>query len=192
LGTMPIDVQKIGADFLVGGTLKYLLGSSGLGLLYTKQKLINQLNPTSSGWFAQANIFAMDIYANTPSPTGRRFETGTPPNPNLYAALAGIKLIQSIGLGKIDAHRREITGMIKEASLRKGFNLVSPVSPDKHGPMVSIKSNSVEVLVKWLEKDDVIVSSRDGNLRISPHIYNNAADVDQLMDGLTRHKDLLV
>jgi selenocysteine lyase/cysteine desulfurase len=192
LGTMPIDVQKIGADFLVGGTLKYLLGSSGLGLLYTKQKLINQLNPTSSGWFAQANIFAMDIYANTPSPTGRRFETGTPPNPNLYAALAGIKLIQSIGLGKIDAHRREITGMIKEASLRKGFNLVSPVSPDKHGPMVSIKSNSVEVLVKWLEKDDVIVSSRDGNLRISPHIYNNAADVDQLMDGLTKHKDLLV
>jgi selenocysteine lyase/cysteine desulfurase len=48
------------------------------------------------------------------------------------------------------------------------------------------------LLVKWLEKDDIIVSSRDGNLRISPHIYNNMADVDKLMDGLTKHKELLV
>ena len=192
LGTMPLDIKALGAEFLVGGTLKYLLGSSGLGLLYTQDKWTGRLNPTNSGWFSQANIFAMDIYANTPSPTARRFETGTPPNPNLYAALAGIKLIQSIGLPKIDAHRREITGMIKAGALKRGFNLVSPVSPDKHGPMVSIKSNSVEALVKRLEKEDVIVSSRDGNLRISPHIYNNQADVDKLLDCLTQEKDLLV
>ena len=192
LGTIPLDVQQIGADFLVGGTLKYLLGSSGLGLLYAKEKLIPQLTPTSSGWFSQANIFAMDIYANTPSPTARRFETGTPPNPNLYAALAGLKLIQSIGLEKIDAHRREICGMIKEGALRQGFNFASPIDPGKHGPMVALKSNSVELLVKWLEKDNVIVSSRDGNLRISPHIYNNQSDVDRLLDGLSKHRDLLV
>lgn len=192
LGTMPLDIKALGAEFLVGGTLKYLLGSSGLGLLYTQDKWINRLSPTNSGWFSQANIFAMDIYANSPAPTARRFETGTPPNPNLYAALAGIKLIQSIGLEKIDAHRREITGMLKEGALKRGFNLVSPVSPDKHGPMVSIKSNSVEALVKRLEKEDVIVSSRDGNLRISPHIYNNRADIDKLLDCLTREKDLLV
>ena len=134
----------------------------------------------------------MDIYANTPSPTARRFETGTPPNPNLYAALAGIKLIQSIGLEKIDAHRREITGMIKEGAMQRGFHLVSPISPDKHGPMVSVKSNNVELLVQLLEEDQVIVSSRDGNLRISPHIYNNADDIDRLIAGLSKHRDLLI
>ena len=192
LGTMPIDVKKLKVDFLVGGTLKYLLGSSGIGLIYAREKLIQQLPPLASGWFTQANIFAMDIYANTPSPTARRFEAGTPPNPNLYAALAGLKLIQSIGLEKIDAHRREITGAIKEGALRRGFNLVTSVDPNKHGPMVSLKSNQVELLVKWLERDDVIVSSRDNNLRISPHIYNNSADVDKLMDCLTKAKDLLV
>ena len=192
LGTMPIDVKKLDVDFLVGGTLKYLLGSSGTGLIYAKQKLIPQTTPTTSGWFTQANIFAMDIYANAPSPTARRFEAGTPPNPNLYAALAGMKLIQEIGLEKIDAHRREICGAINEGALRRGFNLVTSVDPDKHGPMVSLRSHNVELLVKWLERDGVIVSSRDGNLRISPHIYNNQTDVDKLMDGLTKAKDLLV
>jgi selenocysteine lyase/cysteine desulfurase len=48
------------------------------------------------------------------------------------------------------------------------------------------------LLVKWLEKDGIIVSSRDDNLRISPHIYNNLDDVNCLLDGLTRHKELLV
>lgn len=192
LGTMPMDVGKLKPDFLVGGMLKYLLGSSGLAFLYVREPLIQQLMPKRSGWFSQANIFAMDIYTNTPSPTARRFETGTPPNPSVYAALAGIKLIQSIGLEEIDRHRREITGAIKEGALRRGFNLVSPVDANKHGPMVSLRSHHVELLVKWLEEDGIIVSSRDGNLRISPHIYNNQADVDKLIDSLTKHKALLV
>lgn len=192
LGTMPIDVGKLKPDFLVGGMLKYLLGSSGLAFLYVRDPLNHQLMPGRSGWFSQANIFAMDIYANTPSPTARRFETGTPPNPNVYAALAGLKLIQSIGIEIIDRHRRELTGAIKEGALQRGFNLVSPVDPEKHGPMISIRSHHVELLVKWLEEEGIIVSSRDGNLRISPHIYNNQTDVDKLIDGLTLHKSLLV
>ena len=49
--------------------------------------------PTVTGWFAQRDIFKMDIFANDPSPTARRFEMGTPPLPNCYAAEAGIGVI---------------------------------------------------------------------------------------------------
>src|SRR5262245_13643042 len=93
LGTMPVDVKKLKVDFLVGGVLKYLLASAGLAYLYVRKDLINGLNPTSIGWFSQANIFAMDIYGSTLSPTARRFEAGSPPVPNIYAAVAGIKLV---------------------------------------------------------------------------------------------------
>lgn len=192
LGTMPIDVKKLKVDILVGGVLKYLLASAGLAYMYVRKDLIPLLNPTTMGWFSQANIFAMDIYANTPSPTARRFESGTPPVPNTYAAVAGIKLIQSIGLENIERHVREITGAIKEGAMRRGFNLVSPADPTKHGAMVTLRSHKVDLLVKWLERDGVIVSSRDNNLRISPHIYNTLADVDCLLDCLTKYKDLLV
>ena len=192
LGTMPIDVKTLKVDFLAGGVLKYLLASAGLAFLYVRKEFIPDLRPTSIGWFSQANIFAMDIYANTPSPTARRFESGTPPIPSIYAGIAGMKLIQSAGLEKIEAHLREITGAIKEGAMRRGFNLASPVDPAKHGALITLRSHKVDLLVKRLEADGVITSSRDNNLRLSPHLYNDQHDVDVLMDCLTKHKDLLV
>jgi selenocysteine lyase/cysteine desulfurase len=192
LGTFPIDVKALQVDFLAGGTLKYLLASSGLAYLYARKELLPTLQPTTMGWFSQANIFAMDIYANTPSPTARRFEAGSPPVPNIYAGVAGIKLIQSIGLEKIEAHIREITGAIKEGAMRRGFNLVTPVDPARHGALITLRSHNVAMLVKRLEEGGIVTSSRDNNLRISPHIYNNFADVNRLMDCLTAHKELLV
>jgi selenocysteine lyase/cysteine desulfurase len=190
---MPIDVKKLKVDFLVGGVLKYLLASAGLAYLYVRKDHLSTLNnPTSAGWFSQANIFAMDIYNNTPSPTARRFESGTPPVPNTYAAVAGIKLIQSIGVEHIERHIGELTGAIKEGIMRRGFSLVSPVDPAKHGALITVRSQKVDLLVKWLANDRIITSSRDDNLRISPHIYNDMRDVDCLVDGLTRYRELLV
>ncbi len=192
LGTMPIDVKQLKVDFLAAGVLKYLLSSSGMAYLYARKTLIPTLVPTHLGWFSQANIFAMDNNANAPSPTARRFETGSPPVPNLYATLAGIKLVQSVGVANIHQHLRAITGAIKEGAMKRGFNLVSPIHPDKHGALITLRSHKVDLLVKWLAADKIIVSHRDDNLRVSPHFYNDMTDVDRLLDCLTKHKELLV
>jgi selenocysteine lyase/cysteine desulfurase len=192
LGTFPVDVKQLKVDYLAGGALKYLLGSAGLAWLYVRKEHVPTLRPTTMGWFSQANIFAMDIYANTPSPSARRFEAGTPPVPSIYAGVAGIKLIRAIGLDKIEAHLREITGAIIEGAMRRGFNLVSPIDPKHHGALITLRSHKVDLLVKRLEHDGVITSSRNDYLRISPHIYNNMGDVDKLMDCLTKSKELLV
>lgn len=192
LGTMPIDVKTLGVDFLVGGTLKYLLASSGQAYLYARKELLPTLTPTAAGWFTQANIFAMDNRAHNPSPTARKFEAGSPPVPNLYATLAGIKLVQQVGPANIRREVLELTGAIKEGAMRRGWNLVSPVDPQWHGALITLRSHKVDLLVKWLAADGVIVSSRDDNLRISPHFYNNLADVNRLIDCLTKYKQLLV
>jgi len=67
------------SDFAAGGMLKYLLGTAGIGFLYAENACVRSLVPTNSGWFAQAEIAAMDISANRPAPNARRFEAGTPP-----------------------------------------------------------------------------------------------------------------
>jgi len=60
-GSYPLDVAALGVDFLAAGTLKYLLASAGLGFIWCRHELIERLVPTQTGWFADRNIFEMDI-----------------------------------------------------------------------------------------------------------------------------------
>ena len=190
LGTFPIDVAELGVDFLVGGMLKYLLGSAGLAFLYVHDEHIQTLLPSVSGWFAQSDIFAMDIYQNNFASSARRFESGTPPNANVYAGIAGLKLVENIGIPQIERHIQTITSAIKDRARERNYTIRTP---ETHGAMIAIQSHDVEQLVGLLaENDNVIVSSRDGNLRISPHFYNDLSDVDALFAGLLKYEHLLV
>ncbi|MBX3085574.1 MAG: aminotransferase class V-fold PLP-dependent enzyme [Anaerolineae bacterium] len=192
LGTMPIDVQALGVDFHTGGVLKYLLSSAGLAYLYVQRDHIKKLQPTAIGWFSQENIFAMDPTANRLSPTARRFESGTPPIPNIYAALAGLKLVKQIGIERIETHIRDLTDALIEGAMRAGFNVVTPLAPKNRGALVTLKAKDVNQLVKQLAAHGIITSSRDNNLRISPHFYNTHADIDAVLGALKKHRDLLV
>src|ERR1700730_3984664 len=109
VGSMTVDVRRLDVDFAVGGMLKYLLGTAGLGFLYVRNELIPSLTPTNSGWFAQANVTATDITANLPSPTARRFEAGTPGVVNCYAVEAGLKIILEVGTDAIEERVRYLT-----------------------------------------------------------------------------------
>lgn len=189
LGTMPIDVKELGVDIMVGGALKYLLGSSGLAFMYVRTDLIEDLEPTATGWFAQRDIMALDIHNHDPSPTARRFESGTPPNPNLYAGLAGLELIHLVGTEAIGEHLQTITFALKNKANSRGYAITTPKD---HGALFALKSNDVETLVAKLAEDDIIASSRDGNLRVSPHLYNSLEDIDKLMASLQKHEHLLV
>ena len=101
LGSLPIDVRALDCDFLVGGVLKYLLGSAGPRVpLLPRASSCEGIEPTATGWFADRDIFEMDIHDYSPAPTARRFEAGTPPVPSIYAAIAGIELMQEIGIAE--------------------------------------------------------------------------------------------
>ncbi len=73
LGSLDFDVQEVSPDFVVGGMVKYLLGTAGIGFLYVRKALIESLVPTVTGWFAQSDIFAMDTTRYDPAPSARRF-----------------------------------------------------------------------------------------------------------------------
>lgn len=192
LGTMQFDVRKAGVDFVVGGMLKYLLGTAGIGFLYARQDLIQSLTPTVTGWFAQEDIMAMDITRYSPSTTARRFEAGTPPVPNTYMAEAGLAILHEVGLDAIEYRIGELTAAIKGAATDAGYSLASPVNPSEHGAMITLRSSDQNRLVASLAEDNIVVSSRNGNLRIAPHFYNNQADIDHLFRSLHKRRELLV
>ncbi len=191
VGAMKVDVRALGVDFAVGGMLKYLLGTAGIGFLYVRRDHVQALTPTVSGWFAQADTHAMDIFANDPAPTAARFQAGTPPVPNCYAAKAGLDLIAEVGVDPIESRIRNLTGQAMDRLIQLGAKLATPRDDARRGPQVAIRSNDENALVAALAERGVITSSRDGNVRAMFHAYNNQADVDELVAGIEAHRELL-
>jgi selenocysteine lyase/cysteine desulfurase len=191
IGSVPIDVVDLDVDVLVCGALKYLLGSAGLGFAYVRPALINDRLPTATGWFADSDIFAMDHRRYSPSSTARRFESGTPPVPNLFAGLAGIDLVRSVGVPAVEAHVQDLVDRFRCGLDELGATIVTPAARDRRGAMLAVASTDENALVATLDAMGIGASCRDGNLRLSMHLYNSTADIDSCLRALHHHRDLL-
>ena len=191
IGSYPIDVRDLGVDFLGAGALKYLLASAGLGFLWCREGLVESLLPTQTGWFADRNIFEMDIHDYSPSPTARRFESGTPPIPAIYAGIAGIELIREIGIAETRAHVTALNERLISGVDELGGSVATPRDPERRGALVCIPSTDAPALVRALAEDGIVTSDRDGNLRISAHAYNAEEDIDAVLGSLATHRELL-
>ena len=190
-GATPLDVSSLGVDLLTAGTVKYLLASAGLAFMFVRRELHERLLPTQTGWFADEDIFQMDISDYSPAPSARRFDAGTPPVPNIYAGIAGMGIVEEVGVAAIEAHVGELSGSLVTGLGELGATVATPTGPGEYGPLVCVSSTDPEALVVALGEDRIVTSSRDANLRISLHLYNIAADVDRLLERLSVHRHLL-
>ena len=191
IGSEPVDVRALGVDFLAAGVLKYLLGSAGLAFFYARRDLVERVWPTATGWFADRDIFEMDHRDYSPSATASRFQSGTPPVPAIYAGIAGMELMEEIGLAETREHVLGLHSRLLEGLDGLGARVVTPRRPERRGALLCVASTDAAALVEALERDGIVTSSRDGNLRISPHAYNSAEDVDVVVETLSRHRELL-
>jgi selenocysteine lyase/cysteine desulfurase len=191
IGAIDFDAHALGVDFVTGGTVKYLLASAGLGFLYVRGELLPGLLPTQTGWFADEDIFQMDISDYSPAADARRFDAGTPPVPNIYGGLAGMSIVEEAGTRAIETHVAGLTARLIDGLNELGAVVATPRDPERRGPLVCVKSTDVRVLVDTLEVAKIICSERDSNLRIALHLYNVDEDVDTILAALARHRHLL-
>jgi selenocysteine lyase/cysteine desulfurase len=187
VGSMDINVKKLDVDFAVGGMLKYLLGTAGIGFMYVRDSFIKSLVPTNSGWFAQENIGAMDITGNHPHHSARRFEAGTPAVVNCYASEAGLKFLLGVGTQNIEKRNQALTRRCMEKLVEIGWPSVTPTPDARRGATVCVPSRDAGALSKELMNRDIVTSHRDANLRASFHFYNNEADIESFVAAM---KDL--
>jgi selenocysteine lyase/cysteine desulfurase len=190
-GSLPIDVREFDVDFLAAGTVKYLLGSAGLAFLYARRETIARIWPTATGWFADRDIFAMDIWDYSPDATARRFQYGTPPIPAIYAGIAGMELLRAIGVADTRAHVNDLNHRLLEGLDDLRATVVTPRKRDRRGALICGRSTNAPALVEALRREGIVTSERDGNLRVSAHAYNAVEDVDAVLAALARSRRLL-
>jgi selenocysteine lyase/cysteine desulfurase len=191
VGSLPVDVNELGVDFLGAGVLKYLLGSAGLGFFYCRRELVDKIRPTATGWFADEDIFAMDHTDYSPARTAARFQSGTPPVPSIYAGIAGMELMKEIGIAETRAHVNELNAHLIAGLDELNANVVTPRAPEQRGALVCVRSTDAPALVAALDRAGIATSERDSNLRISAHAYNTIEDVEAVLEALHRNRELL-
>jgi selenocysteine lyase/cysteine desulfurase len=188
-GTRPIDVKAMNLDFYLTGTLKYLLGPPGLAFLYVRKELIPSLAPTVTGWFGQANPFAYDPQHFDLSPCARRFESGSPSVPNVYASIPGIQMLQKIGMERVAHHVKSLAQSLLNQARDLGILVKTPAGSE--GPLVVLQCQDSALLLQKLAESGIVASNRFDGLRISFHVYNTLDDVSAVIEALKKNMNLL-
>ena len=182
-GVLPVDVHRLDIDFYLTGALKWLLGGQGLAFLYCKRDLIQRLEPSVVGWFGTKDPFAFDRSGLNLRDDARRFETGTYTLPQAWTAAAGLEMILEVGVDRIRARNQELTAGIVDRAAVLELGLLSPGEPDLRGGLVRIRvpggDEGAKRVLQHLLDTNVVVDQRGDALRISPHFFNNEADLDR-------------
>jgi kynureninase len=176
-GTIPLDLTALEVDFAVGGSVKWLCGGPGAGWLYVRPDLADQLEPTFTGWQAHARPFAFEPeleYA-----TGaRRFLTGTPNVPALYAATGGYDLIAEVGVERIREHSLRQTGLLAGLLETSGFEIASPRDPERRGGAVVVRTPEAEAVQRELDAREIVCDVRPGvGIRFGPHFFTTDDEI---------------
>jgi kynureninase len=183
-GVVPLDVHATGAEALVGGPLKYLLGGPGVSFVYVRRDVAPVLAPTLTGWFSQKDFFAFDNSANAWPDNAQRLALGTPSPTAIFSAAAGLDIIHEIGIERIRERSLELTSYCIERADEAGFTVRTPRDSSRRGGLVAFEvPDSKHVLERLLEAD-VIVDERHGALRVCPHFYSSEDDIDALFAEL--------
>ena len=189
-GTRPVDVKALDVDFYVTGTLKYLLGPPGLGFLYVRRELIEQITPTATSWMSQRDVFAFRTTHLDPAPTARRFECGSPAIPNIYLARAALRLLTSVGMENVEAQIERLSRAFYEGARDLGIATKTPANTV--GPLIVLRSTDSAALVARMTERGIVCSARLDGVRFAFHFYNTMEDVATGLAALKENIDLMV
>ena len=185
-GVIPIDLTALGADFAVGGSVKWLCGGPGAGYLYVRPDLGRTLEPAFIGWAAHADPFSFEAAAMRYADPPERFQSGTPNVPALYAARAGYEIVAGIGVDAIREKSLGLTRRLIERASAAGYRVNTPTADAERAGAVIVDVPDGYAVTRELIRREVIVDYRPGaGIRFSPHFYNTEAEIEHAMDVLT-------
>jgi kynureninase len=185
-GTVPLGIEKLGAEFAVGGSVKWLCGGPGAGYLYVRPDIAKEVEPGIVGWAAHARPFEFATgriaYADAPE----RFQSGTPNVPSLYSARAGYEIVREIGVPAIRRASLMLTRRLMELAKAAGFRINTPEEDEERGGSVIIDVPNGMTVADELIRREVIVDYRPGaGIRMAPHFYNTMEEIEHAMEVLT-------
>ncbi|MFN8582440.1 MAG: aminotransferase class V-fold PLP-dependent enzyme [Gemmatimonadaceae bacterium] len=185
VGAAPLDVRACHVDILCCGAQKWLLSPWGTGFVYVRRELITQLEPTDVGWLAVRSSedfgrfldYRLDFFDDA-----RRFEMVTLPFQDFAGMTGSLSLFLEVGLPHVFELVRARTDQIVDWAMRRSdIRLVTPSDPSERAGIVSLIPPDPAEACRRLEAAGVAHSLREGAIRLSPHFYTSAEEVDRAL-----------
>lgn len=191
-GAMPMNVEQMGADFLVCAGYKWLLGPFGTGFFWAKHEHISKMRPGPFYWMAAegVNNFA-DLATAPPRPANaaKRWDAAETANYYDLAALeGGVELVLRAGVQTVADHNHRLIEQLFARLPKDRCVPASPLDRADRGPYGCFQARSPEKTKELYERllaENVIVSLRERKIRVSPHLYNTERDIDHLIKVIT-------
>src|SRR5215467_10246966 len=178
-GTIPVDVRALGADFAVGGVLKWLCGGPGVAYLYVREDLRAKLKPSLTGWIAHRRPFAFETGAIDPREDSYRYLNGTPHVPALFACRPGLDILNQVGVRAIREKSVRLTSRLIEGAKSRGWCVNTPENPAERAGTVSVDCpHAYEVCRELLAREILVDYRPKAGVRLSPHFYNREDECD--------------
>jgi cysteine desulfurase/selenocysteine lyase len=186
-GVVPIDVVDEGVDAMVTTAMKWLLGPPGVGFLYLSPELLAASPVLDVGYIG------LDVALGDWPPEAmpgivsdaRRFELGLPDLPGMVAARAGIDLLLDVGIEAIIGHVEPLATACMDGIAERGLRVVTPSDPEQRAGVIVFEHEDGPGLFAYLRERGVDIGLLVApGVRVDPHGFNDAGDVERFLDGL--------
>jgi len=170
-------------DALAADGHKWLLGPEGAGVFYVRPELLDQLRPLGVGWNSVRHAGDFTNTALDLKPHAGRYEGGTYNMPGIVGLAASIDWINGFGIETISRRILDLTAELCDRLKSIGATLASDRSIEHASGIVSfsLPGQSPTEVQRACQDHEIVINSRDGRLRASPHAYSTPHDIDRLI-----------
>jgi cysteine desulfurase / selenocysteine lyase len=188
LGVFPIDVKALGIDAFYAGAAKWMLGLHGIAMLYVAPSLTERLELVTPGWRSMRDMWDFHNYDQPYSAEAMRLEGGTPNLPGTLSFVCAVDLIERSGKEAIARHVLDLTDRLYEGLRRLGAEIATQRGEGVSSGIVTFMLPGWDpiALGQELERAGIVATYRATGIRISPHGYNTAAEMDVVLETLEK------
>src|SRR6266704_128488 len=191
IGNSVLDVRDTPIDILSCGGQKWLLSPWGSGFVYVRKELIEQLEPTITGWMAfegTDDFSRLTEYNPTFRSDARRFEMITLPYQDFVGMTASLQLLLEVGVREVAEVTRSTHEPIVKWAHENGVRISSPTENGRRSAILCIAPSRPVEAYHAMKRARVVCSLREGSIRLSPHCYNTVEEMEKVIEVL---EDLL-
>ncbi len=186
VGALELDVKRSSISALSADSHKWLLGPEGAGILFIDQEALPKVEPTEVGWLTVENAEEYLDYHFVPKQDAGKFECGALNVAGIVGLAASVRLLLEIGIPNIEKHIIELTDQLCDGLQKKGYEIYSSRRDgEKSGILLfSSSRHPAEDIWRRLLEKRIITCVRYNRVRVSPHFYNTADEVEKVIETL--------